>query len=173
MKRVIVIGSGGAGKSTFARALGERFGLPVVHLDAQFWRAGWKEPKRADWLEWQQKATLEPRWIMDGNYGGTLDVRLAAADTVIFLDLPPTLCVARVVWRWLRYAGRTRPDMARGCPERLDVKFLRWIWNYPRTNRPSILEKLARLEGKRVVRLRSAVAVREFLAAVASRLDAD
>ena len=167
MKRVIVIGSGGAGKSTLARALGQRLGLPVVHLDAQFWQAGWKERQREDWLEWQRKALLEPCWIMDGNFGGTLEVRLAAADTVIFLDLPRALCIARVVWRWLRYWGRTRPDMAADCPEKLDLKFLRWIWNYPRNNRPSILEKLARLEGRRVVRLRSPAAVLGFLNTIA------
>ena len=164
MKRVIVIGSGGAGKSTLARAMGQRLGLRVVHLDAQFWQAGWVERDREDWLEWQRNALLEPRWIMDGNYGGTLDVRLEAADTVIFLDLPPAICIARVVWRVLRYLGHSRPDMARGCPEKLDFKFLRWIWQYPRKNRPVILEKLTRLEqGQRVVRLRSAAAVRDFL----------
>ena len=164
MKRVIVIGSGGAGKSTLARALGQRLGLRVVHLDAQFWQAGWVERDREDWLEWQRNVLLEPRWIMDGNYGGTLDVRLEAADTVIFLDLPPAICIARVVWRVLCYLGRSRPDMARGCPEKLDFKFLRWIWQYPRKNRPVILEKLTRLEqGQCVVRLRSAAAVRDFL----------
>ena len=169
MKRIIIIGSGGAGKSTLARALGERLGLPVVHLDAQFWQAGWKERNREDWLEWQRHATLEPRWIMDGNFGGTLGVRLAAADTVIFLDLPPALCVARALRRVLRYLGRSRPDMARGCPEKLDLNFLRWIWNYPRRNRPVILEQLARLgQGQRVVRLRSAAAVRDFLNTIAS-----
>ena len=100
---------------------------------------------------------------MDGNYGGTLDVRLAAADTVIFLDLPRALCVARALGRALRYWGRSRPDMAAGCPEKLDLKFLRWIWQYPRRNRPVILEKLSRLEGKRVLRLQSAGAVRRLL----------
>ena len=162
MKRVIVIGSGGAGKSTLAMALGQRLGLPIVHLDAQFWQAGWKERDREDWLEWQRTVLLEPRWIMDGNYGGTLDVRLAAADTVIFLDLPRALCVARALGRALRYWGRTRPDMAAGCLEKLDLDFLRWIWQYPFKNRPVILEKLARLEGKKVVRLQSVGAVQRF-----------
>lgn len=163
MKRVIVIGSGGAGKSTLARALGVQLGLPVVHLDAHFWQAGRVELDNTDWLEWQRNALLEPCWIMDGNYGETMDLRLAAADTVIFLDLPPALCVARVLWRAVRYWGRTRPDMAADCPERLDLNFLRWIWNYPRNNRPAILEKLSRLEGTRVLRLQSAGAVRRFL----------
>ena len=162
VKRVIIIGSGGAGKSTLARDLGERLGLPVVHLDAHFWQAGWVESDKTDWLEWQRKALLEPRWIMDGNYGGTLDMRLTAADTVIFLDLPREVCVARVVGRALRYRGRTRPDMAADCPERLDLKFLRWIWHYPQHNRPAILEKLSRLEGKRVLRLQSAGAVKRL-----------
>lgn len=130
---------------------------------------GWVKSSKTDWLEWQQQAVLEPCWIMDGNFDRTLEVRFKAADTVIFLDLPPALCVARVIGRVVRHWRRTRPDMAAGCPEKLDVKFLRWIWRFPRDSRPSILEQLARLEvNQRVVRLRSVGAVREFLAAMES-----
>jgi adenylate kinase family enzyme len=163
VKRVALIGSGGAGKSTLATAMGEKLGLPVMHLDAAFWQPGWVERERADWLEWQRLAVLEPAWIMDGNYGGTMDVRLNAADTVIFLDLPPTLCVMRALTRAIRYSGRSRPDMAANCPERVDLKFLLWIWNYRRKNRPAILEKLEKLEGTRVMHLQSAAYVRNFL----------
>lgn len=105
--------------------------------------------------------------MLDGNYGGTLDRRLEPADTVIFLDLSRWICLRRAVKRRLRFHGRSRPDMAAGCPERLNWEFLRWIWNYPRENRPSLLGKLDRLASdKKVVTLRSPVEVERFLASL-------
>src|ERR1051325_11561095 len=118
MRRVLVIGSGGAGKSTFAARLGERTGLPVVHLDAHYWRAGWRETPREEWDARVDELLAADEWIIDGNYGGTLARRLAACDTVIFLDLPRTLCLWRVVKRRALFRGRSRPDMAEGWPER-------------------------------------------------------
>ena len=103
-------------------------------------------------------------WVMDGNYGGTMDLRLAAADTIIFLDLPPLLCLLRVVRRQIRYRNRTRPDMAPGCPEKLDPVFLKWIWNYRRDRRPGILGRMERYaEGRRLVHLQTPGQVRRFL----------
>jgi adenylate kinase family enzyme len=166
VKRVAIIGSGGAGKRTLAVALGQKLGVPVLHLDAAFWQPGWVEREPENWLEWQRRAVTAPAWIMDGNYGGTMNVRLDAADTVIFLDLPPTLCVMRALLRAIRYGGRSRPDMAANCPERVDLKFLLRIWNYRRKNSPAILGKLRKFEGTRVVHLQSAAGVRAFLKAL-------
>ncbi len=73
---------------------------------------------------------------MDGNYGGTLARRLAACDTVVFLDMPRLLCLLRVVRCFLRYRGRSRPGMAAGCHEQLTWSFLCWIWQYPRRRWP-------------------------------------
>jgi adenylate kinase family enzyme len=165
VRRVLVIGSGGAGKSTFAAALGARLRLPVVHLDAHYWHPGWVATPEAEWRDRVDRLTAGEAWVMDGNYGGTLDQRLAACDAVVFLDLPRRLCLARVLRRWARYAGRSRPDMAPGCPERLRWEFLRWIWDYPRSRRPAILRRLAALPpDRRVVVLRSPAAVADFLA---------
>ncbi|HLA63447.1 MAG TPA: DNA topology modulation protein [Rhodothermales bacterium] len=170
MRRVLLIGSSGAGKSTLARQMGERLGLPVVHLDACYWQAGWQEPPREAWEASLRGLLAAPAWVMDGNYGGTLGLRLASADTVVFLDLPRVLCLARVLRRIVRYHGRTRPDMAAGCPEHLDWAFLRWIWGYPRTQRPGVLDRLARVEPEtRVVVLRSRAAVRRFLDGLPTR----
>jgi adenylate kinase family enzyme len=103
---------------------------------------------------------------MDGNYGGTLDVRLIACDTVVMLDLPRAVCLWRVVRRWLRHRGRTRPDMASGCDEQLDAEFLRWIWRYPTRQRPAVMAKLGTLGGgRRAVVLRSRREIETFLAA--------
>jgi adenylate kinase family enzyme len=164
MQRVLVIGSGGAGKSTFAARLAERTGLPLIHLDALYWRAGWRESAKEEWAEAVAQLAAAKQWIMDGNYGGTLEVRLAAADTVIFLDLPRTVCLRRVVQRWIRFHGRTRPDMTPGCPERLTWEFLRWIWRYPTERRPKILRQLSALRAdQRVVVLRSTAEVDKFI----------
>ena len=170
MRRVLVIGSGGAGKSTVAAEIGERLGLPVVHLDALYWRPGWTEPTKHEWERTVRQILDGEAWVMDGNYGGTLDLRLAAADAVVFLDLPRLLCLWRVVKRRFRYHGRTRPDMAAACPERLSAEFLRWIWDYPRSRRPGVLAQLESVgPGKRVAVLRSRGGVRRFLATLSSR----
>jgi adenylate kinase family enzyme len=167
MQRVLVIGSGGAGKSTLARRLAERTGLPLVHLDAVYWRAGWVETPKQEWASTVETMLAEERWIMDGNFGGTLERRLEACDTVVFLDMPRLLCLWRVLARRVRMHGRSRPDMAAGCEERISWEFLGWIWTYPAERRPKILDRLARLRAEqRAVVLRSPREVERFLAAV-------
>ncbi len=161
----MIVGSGGAGKSTLARALGVRLEIPVIHLDAHFWKPGWVPTPNAEWLETQHELMQSEKWIMDGNYGGTMGARLALADTVIFLDLPRVLCLTRALQRRVQYHGRSRPDIAPGCPEKIDLEFLRWIWDFPRTKRPSILKKLEAQsnKGTRVIHLRSPRDVNRFL----------
>src|SRR4028119_1383871 len=114
MKKVLVIGSGGAGKSTFARRLGEILRREVIHLDALYWHAGWIETPKPEWAERVAELVKRDEWIMDGNYSGTFDIRIKACDTLIFLDMPRLVCLRRVVKRWLDYRHRTRPDMAAG-----------------------------------------------------------
>jgi adenylate kinase family enzyme len=163
MRRVLVIGSGGAGKSTFARRLGARLGLPVIHLDANYWKPGWVETPKDEWRRKVERLVEGNAWVIDGNYSGTLDVRLAACDTVVFLDLPRAVCVRRVLKRALKYRGGSRPDMAEGCREQFNLEFLLWIWNYPKRTRPKIIELLERHSvDKRIVRLRSDAEVERF-----------
>ncbi|HEX8454049.1 MAG TPA: DNA topology modulation protein [Longimicrobium sp.] len=167
MRRVIVIGSGGAGKSTLARRLGEATGLPVHHLDVLYWKPGWVPTPDAEWDATIAGLAARPAWIMDGNYGRTMDQRLAACDTVVFMDLPRTVCLARVLRRWLRFRGRARPDLDPGCPEQMTWEFARWVWRYPRDRRPGVLRRLAALgPDKRVVHLRSRREADRFLAGV-------
>jgi adenylate kinase family enzyme len=165
VRRIVVIGSGGAGKSTLATQLGAALGLPVIHLDALYWRPGWVPTPEAEWRARVAELVARDAWVMDGNYGGTLDLRLAACDGVVFLDLPRWVCLGRVLRRRLRHAGRARPDMADGCPEQLTWEFLRWIWDYPRRRRPAILRRLGALPPHcRVTVLSSRSAVAGFVA---------
>src|SRR6185503_15715699 len=103
MRRVIVIGSGGAGKSTFSRRLADLSGLRVVHLDALYWQPGWEPMPDADWDRVMEDLVAGDNWIIDGNYGRTLSRRVAAADTIIFLDLPRLVCLWRLVRRRFQY----------------------------------------------------------------------
>ncbi len=166
MQRVLVIGCAGAGKTHLALALAARTGLPVVHLDAHFWRPGWVEPAKADWQAQLAALLAEPAWIMDGNYGGTLQERLQRADTAILLDYPTWLCLWRVLSRTLRHRGRTRPDIGAGCVERFDWGFLRYVLRYRRDHRPRALAKLDGFSGKLVI-LSSPRQTRHWLAAQA------
>jgi adenylate kinase family enzyme len=167
MRRILVIGSGGAGKSTLARRLGRRLGLEVLHLDVFFWRPGWVETPKDEWRRTIEGLCARESWVMDGNFSGTLDVRLAACDTVVFLDLPRAVCLWRVLKRLVRYRNRRRPDMAEGCGEKLDLKFLHWVWTFPARSRGKVLARLDEAAaGKRVVRLRSDAEIERFLAEV-------
>lgn len=171
MRKILVIGCSGAGKSTFARRLGARLGLEVIHLDAHFWKADWVETPRPEWRALVEELLKREAWVMDGNYSGTLDLRIAACDTVVFLDLPRALCVRRVLKRGFKYRNRRRPDMAEGCTERLNLSylgFLRWVWDFDKRSRPKVVRLLEENERtKRVVRLRSSAEAEEFLARAA------
>ncbi len=164
MKKILVIGSGGAGKSTFAKRLGAILNLEVIHLDSVYWRPGWVEPPKAEWKETVRGLLARDSWIMDGNYSGTLDLRLEACDTVIFLDLPRLICLWRVVKRWRKYRNRSRPDVAEGCNDKLDWEFVSWVWNYRNRSRPKIVERLKRsAQSKQVIWLRTPAEVERFL----------
>ncbi len=165
MQRIAIIGRGGAGKSTLARVLGERLGLPVIHLDTEHWLPGWVEPPDDMWKARVTELVQGERWIMDGNFGGTFEERFAAADTIILLDFPGWLCAWRVLRRVQQWHGRNRPDLPEGCPEQFDFKFLRWVYTYG-GRRGEVLARVFRAQaaGRRVVVLHSPGEVRRYLA---------
>ncbi|MFB5677742.1 DNA topology modulation protein [Paenibacillus terreus] len=164
MKKIILIGSGGSGKSTLAQKLGEILFIEVYHLDAIFWKPGWIATPKEEQKAVQKELTSRKSWIIDGNYGSTMDIRLQAADTIIFLDLSKWVCLYRVLKRRFQYRNKKREDMGEGCEERIDFRFLRWVWEYPEKHKPQILEKLNRLsKEKEIIILKSRNDVQELL----------
>jgi adenylate kinase family enzyme len=164
MRRIMIVGPAGSGKSTLARDLGAVLDLPVIHLDAHYWLPGWVEPPLDVWRERVRQLVLGETWIIDGNYSDTFDLRLAVADTIVFLDVAGHICLGRVIVRSLRSFGRVRPDAAPGCRERLNGAFLRWVWTYPSQRRPAMVRRLEEVEGHtQVIWLRNARDIRAFL----------
>jgi adenylate kinase family enzyme len=164
MRRIMVVGNAGAGKSTFARRLGAKLALPVIHLDAYFWRPGWQASEAQAWR--QQLATLAaaPAWVMDGNYVNTYDIRMPRADTLVWLDHPRGLCMRRVLMRTIKGYGRRRADLAPDCPERFDMEFFRYVWNFPTEYRPRLIAGMAQFGGHlRAIRLADDRDVESFL----------
>jgi adenylate kinase family enzyme len=168
MDRIAVIGCSGGGKSTLTRKLAERTGLPVVHLDVVFWRPGWVESDDASFRERLSEALAGGRWITDGNFMRMGDLHIAGAQLIVWVDQPRGLCIRRALIRALREHGRKRADMAEGCEERIDLAFLKYIWNWNRNTRPGVEAALARLAPDTpVVRLTSDRVVADWLRAFA------
>ena len=151
MRRVVVMGPPGSGKSTLARRIGAQHGLPVFHLDQAYWQPGWVETPKAQFQAEVARLAALPAWVIDGNYVDTIAPRFRSADTVIYLDIPSWLSVLRVAGRTLAGYGRVRPDSAGGCPERLDLEFLRFAWSWNRIRRARNLLLVERFAGRRLV----------------------
>lgn len=139
-ERVALIGCGGSGKSTLAAQLAPRLGLPLTQLDTLFWKPGWVPTPTGEWDAMVASLVAQPSWLIDGNYGRTMPLRLARADLVIWLDLPTATCLWRAFRRAFASRGKVRPDMAEGCPEHFDLGFLRWIAGYRQRQRPDVLQ---------------------------------
>lgn len=155
MERILIVGNSGAGKSTMARALSEKTGLPVVHLDRLFWRENWQHIAREEFDALLQQELEKSQWIIDGNYDRTVSTRLAYCDTVIYLDYPRWQCLLGVVKRVISSYGKVRPDMGDGCPERFDWEFMKYVWNYNRENREKLYRKLNALDRVNVIVFRN------------------
>jgi len=150
MKKIIIIGSGGAGKSTLAEKLGKILELPVHHLDTFFWLPGWIERDKTEFISIVIKLIKEEEWIIDGNFQNTMSIRMNASDTVIFLDYNRFTCYWSVVVRFFRDKGKSRPSMTDGCDEKFDIEYYKWIWNYPK-NIAMIYELIEKYKDNRII----------------------
>lgn len=171
MERIMIIGCGGAGKSTLARQLGEKTGLPVVHLDKLFWRPGWEQISREEFDRLHRDAMMGEQWILDGNFDRTMPERIEQCDTVIYLDFNRIACLLGVAKRILTSYGKVRPDMGEGCPERLDWEFLQWVWNFNKNKREKTYRLLDRYPDKEIHILKNRRQVRDFLEKIDRPMD--
>ena len=164
--RIAVIGCPGSGKSTLARQLAEKIGHPLIHLDYHHWQPGWVPTPKDEWRAMQKQWVKGERWIIEGNYHGTMEIRFAAADLVVCLDLSRWLCL----WRVLKRRGTPRPDMRPGVEETGSLftnDSLQFLWfivgQYHKKNRPTIKRLREKYPDVAFIRLRTRRAVRAFL----------
>lgn len=176
-RRIALLGCNGAGKSTLARTLGKLLCLEVFHLDRMWWQGGGYRivgQKTADahamdpqaFLRLQEGLVSQDRWIIDGGRAD-LSVRLARADTVIFLDLPRRTCM----WRMAKRTGSPRPDYPPDVQEswRWMMVLLRWMWSYPKRKRPGMVAAVEEYAGHaNVIWCRSASDVRQLVESVST-----
>ena len=158
MKKVIVIGCPGSGKSTVSRALHNKTGIPLYHLDMMYWNADKTTVEKRVFLECLSTVLEKEAWIIDGNYGSTMELRMAACDTVIFLDYPLDVCLEGIKAR----AGKQRSDMPWIETEE-DSEFVEFIKNYNTQNRPQVIELLDRYNDKNIFVFKNRDEAEEFL----------
>lgn len=143
-ERILVIGCSGSGKSTLARKLAQRLDLSYVSMDREvFWLPGWRPRPRPEAFARLQAIVAEERWVVDGTSPGTLELRLPRTHLVLWLRPPRWISVYGVLSRWLKLRGRTRPEMADNCPERINREFLTYVWNFEKTESPEIEKNLS------------------------------
>lgn len=162
MKRILVIGCPGSGKTTFSLKLSKQLNIPCIHLDKLFWKNDWVECSKEEFDNLLDMELQKESWIMDGNYSRTLSRRLQFADTVIYLDYPRLLCIYRVLKRVIQNYGKTRIDMAENCPEKFDFEFLKYIWNFNKINRKIILDNLNCLKTTKIFIVKNKVDYKEL-----------
>ena len=158
MKKIIVIGCPGSGKSTFSRELHKNTGIPLFHLDMMYWNSDKTIVEKAVFLERLSDVLRQNEWIIDGNYASTMELRLKECDTVIFLDFPSDVCLEGVRKR----QGKPRSDMP-WVENGDDAEFIEFIKNYNSQNRPQVIELLARYSLKNIFKFTTRAESEEFL----------
>jgi adenylate kinase family enzyme len=165
MRRIIVVGCQGSGKTSLALKLGRKLGLPVVHLDVLYWRPGWKESDKASFRVRVADAIADEGWVVDGSFSGlAFDLTLARADTLIVIERPRLLCLWRIARRCAFDSDGARPDLPQGCPEQFDWNLMREAWRYNSYRRLGIeAERLKYGAAVPVVRLSNDREIEDFL----------
>ena len=157
----MIIGPGNAGKSTLARKLGNKLGLPVYHLDQYFWLPNWVPKEKKEWKTDHLKIIQQNSWIVEGDFGELYDIRALHADTIILLNLPRRIIIPRSFLRRLKYYGKTRPDMTNGNVEKFNLEYLKWLYKYNRTRALDLIAKYH--DSKNTIILKSQRDIEKFL----------
>jgi adenylate kinase family enzyme len=158
MKKIIVIGCPGSGKSTFSRALHNKTGIPLYHLDMMYWKADGTTVERSTFRARLESVLDEDVWIIDGNYSSTMELRLSACDTVFFLDYPVEVCLDGIKER----LGKPRSDMPWVETEE-DAEFMEFIKGYNATERPRVMALIEKYSDKSILVFKSREEADDFL----------
>ena len=163
MEKVLIIGSCGAGKTTFAKALAKKTGLPLVHLDKLHWYGNWQALSREEFDARLEEVLEGEKWIIDGNFSRTMPLRLQHCDTIIYLDYNRFQCLGGMFQRVIANYGKTRPDMGGNCPERFDPEFIKFIWTFNRNNRKLNYTWIAQAKHAKAIILKNRKEAKAFL----------
>jgi len=160
MKKIIVIGCPGSGKSTFSRTLQKMTGIPLFHLDMMYWNSDRTTVDKAVFRERLSNTIQKDEWIIDGNYGSTIELRLQACDTVVFLDYPLDVCLNGIKER----RGKPRTDMPWiENEDEEDAEFIEFINNYNAESRPKVMRLLDKYSDKDIYIFNNREEADEFL----------
>lgn len=155
MERVLIIGSNGAGKTTFSYSLSGKTGLPLIHIDKIYWQNYWEVTPQREFLEKVLAEVQKPKWIIEGNNLSSLSQRLPYADTVFWFEFPPLLCLIHVFKREMKYHKTPRPDLPDECMGRLKIRFLKEVWEFNKKNHGRIKLLLENTGNIKVIHLKN------------------
>ena len=150
-KRILLIGCPGSGKSTLAKRIGEVTNLPVIHLDTIYWLPHWERRSKEEFDSLLLEELRKDKWIIDGNYNRTLDLRISYCDLIIYLDIPRRVCLWSVIKRRFKYANKSRDDMQKDCNEVIDYSFLSYVFKFNKTHRKKYYEILKNTEKEYII----------------------
>lgn len=162
--KILIIGCSGGGKSTLSRCLAKKYNLPIIHLDVHFWKPNWQQTHTEEWRDKVQELVKQEKWIMEGTFSESFDLRFPLADAIIFLDMPRGLCLWRAITRIFKYnKSRPRGDMAPGCHEKIDMGFYKYIWTFKKKINPLIYSAIDQYNShSKLMVLKSTSEVRSF-----------
>ena len=166
MDKIAIVGSPGAGKSTLAQQLGKSLNLEIIHLDRLFWQRGWERKDRDTRIDILQGLVQEKQWIIEGTYLSSSELHLNTADTIIFLDIFPLVCLQRLIKRHFKYRRCSRRDIPMGCTDKLTLHRMLKVLAFPVQGRRTLKQKLRNYKSKQIIRLRSRKKVEAFLVQV-------
>lgn len=164
MDKIAIIGPSGAGKSTLAQQLGPILGLKVFHLDRFFWQPDWTRESSETRIDLLQSFVEENHWVIEGTYFNSSDLHLQEADTIIYLDISPFVCLRRKIRRHFEYKGRPRRDIPKGSSDKLTLPGILKIPFLPFGAKRKLEDKLRNFPAEKIIRLHSRKEVERFLA---------
>lgn len=160
--RIIIVGNNGSGKSFLSKELSVITGLPLIHLDVEFWKPNWEKTLKDEWIKKQMDFIAKDKWIIDGNHCSTMELRFKTADMIIFLDFNRFVCLFSI----LKRNGTKRSDMPQYLEEKLDSEFLQFckrMWNFSKTGKIAIMELHKKYPDKPFVIIKSRSKLKKML----------